>query len=52
LKGPLGFDLVNFVPDYSKSAEENQKAFREAYKRVYGVYPPEPSKPKGPTDKG
>jgi len=38
-----GLDLVGFRPDYSKSAEENLKAYREAYRRVYGEYPPTPN---------
>jgi hypothetical protein len=34
-----GFDLVDSMPDYSKSIEENKKIFAEKYKKVYGVYP-------------
>lgn len=36
---PIGLDLVDFKPDYNKSAEENRKIYRERYKEVYGEYP-------------
>ncbi len=37
-----GLDLINWVPDYTKTLEENQKDFREKYYEVYKEYPPEP----------
>ncbi|NLW45822.1 MAG: hypothetical protein GXY86_00555 [Firmicutes bacterium] len=41
----IGFDLLNWQPDYTKSKEENEEKFRERYYEVYGEYPPnkEPS---------
>ena len=39
---PLGFDLVQFKPDFSQSLEENWKRYREAFFKVYGHYPPDP----------
>ncbi|MDD2401686.1 MAG: hypothetical protein PHD60_05680 [Clostridia bacterium] len=38
---PIGLDLVDNKPDYSKTLEENKKIYRENYKKVYGVYPKE-----------
>ena len=50
-KEVYGLDLVKFTPDYSKSAEETLKAFREAYREVFGEYPPEPSPDGGSSGK-
>jgi hypothetical protein len=36
-----GFDLVDNTPDYNKTVEENNKIYREKYKKVYGKYPEE-----------
>lgn len=36
-----GLDLSNWKPDYTKTKEENDKAFRDAYFNAYGEYPPE-----------
>ncbi len=38
---PLGFDLVDDMPDYSKTPEENEEIYRERFKKVYGRYPGE-----------
>lgn len=43
-KTPIGLDLVDFIPDYNLSADENLKLYREKYRSVYGEYPPEPAK--------
>lgn len=40
---PCGLDLVRFCWDYDKSPEDNLRAYREAYREVYGEYPPPPS---------
>lgn len=45
-KEPIGLDLVDFTPDYSLSAEENLKRYREKYREVYGKYPPKPEEEK------
>jgi len=42
---PIGFDLVDFVPDYTKSWEENWEIYKKRYFEVYGEYPKEPAKP-------
>ena len=39
---PIGLDLVDFEPDYTKTWEENWEIYREKYFKVYGEYPPEP----------
>jgi hypothetical protein len=39
-----GFDLIDFVPDYTKTLEENEEIFRQKYFDVYGEYPPEEKK--------
>lgn len=44
----VGFDLTGFRPDYSKSAEDNLKAMREAYRKAYGRYPEEEPSQKQP----
>lgn len=36
-----GLDMLNWQPDYTKSKKENDQAFREAYFKAYGEYPPE-----------
>lgn len=38
---PLGVDLVNDMPDYTKNKEENEEIYRERYKKAYGKYPEE-----------
>ena len=38
----IGLNLVDYVPDYTKSLEENTKIYRQKYFEVYGEYPPEP----------
>jgi len=43
---PRGLDLIDWRPDYTKSAEENLSAYREAYRKVFGEYPPPPSREK------
>ena len=43
-KEPIGFDLVDVKPDYSKSLEEDAELDRKRYFEVYGEYPPEPEK--------
>ncbi len=40
----LGLDLVAFVPDYTKTLEENEEIWRQKYFDVYGEYPPEEKK--------
>jgi hypothetical protein len=40
---PVGLDLVDGTPDYTKSAEEDQRIYRERFFKVYGRYPGEPS---------
>ena len=42
-KTPIGLDLVDFKPDYTKSEKENLDRYREEYRAVYGEYPPEPA---------
>lgn len=37
---PIGLDLVDNKPDYSKSKEENKKKYIENYKKVFGEEPP------------
>lgn len=41
---PIGFDLVDFVTDYTKTWEENWEAYKLKHFEVYGEYPPEPNK--------
>ncbi len=38
----IGLDLVDYVPDYTKSLEDNTKIYRQKYFETYGEYPPEP----------
>lgn len=38
---PIGLDLVDDKPDYSKTPEENREIYRERFKKVYGRYPGE-----------
>jgi len=38
---PIGLDLVDDKPDYTKSWEENWESYRQRYFDVYGEYPPE-----------
>ncbi len=38
-----GIDLIQWQPDYTKSKEENDEAYRRAYRDVYGKYPPAPT---------
>lgn len=42
----VGLDLVDYVPDYTKSLEENSRVYRQKYFEAYGEYPPEPEKAK------
>jgi hypothetical protein len=42
----IGLDLVDYVPDYTKSLEENTKIYRQKYFEAYGEYPPEPENKK------
>lgn len=56
---PLGLDLVDMTPDYTKSFEENKAIWAKRYKAVHGEWPPwmpEGPKPKqdepGSTDSG
>ncbi|AEF93534.1 hypothetical protein Desca_0647 [Desulfotomaculum nigrificans CO-1-SRB] len=35
----IGCDLVDAMPDYTKSKEENELIYRERYFKVYEVYP-------------
>lgn len=37
-----GIDLMQWRPDYKKSKEENLEAYRKAYRKVHGKYPPAP----------
>jgi hypothetical protein len=37
---PIGLDLVDNKPDYTKSKEEIKKEYRERYKKVHGEEPP------------
>lgn len=37
----IGLDLVDVTPDYSLTAEENRRRYRERYRTVYGEYPPD-----------
>lgn len=37
---PEGLDVVPFTPDWSLTFEENWERYREAYRRIYGEYPP------------
>jgi len=39
---PLGLDLVDWQPDYTKTWEENWEIYREKYFKVYGEYPTDP----------
>ena len=39
---PIGFDLVDFQLDFTKSWKENWEVYRKRYFDVYGEYPPEP----------
>lgn len=41
---PVGLDLVDWRPDYTKSLEENEEILRKKYFEVYGEYPPESKK--------
>jgi len=41
-KENIGLDLVDYVPDYTKSLDENKKIYRQKYFEAYGEYPPEP----------
>ena len=36
-----GLDTFDFITDYTQSKEENEKRYREEYKKHYGEYPPE-----------
>ncbi len=45
-KEPIGVDLVDNMPDYSKTLEENYKEDREKHRKVYGKNPPESEKMK------
>ncbi|MCG8514551.1 MAG: hypothetical protein MI740_10445 [Halanaerobiales bacterium] len=36
----IGFDIVDESIDFNKSKEENNKLYRERYKKVHGEYPP------------
>jgi hypothetical protein len=38
---PIGVDLFDFEPDYTKTPEENEKMWKKKYKEVYGEDPPE-----------
>lgn len=40
----IGLDLVDDTPDYTLTAEEDIKRYREKYRKVYGEYPPAPAK--------
>jgi hypothetical protein len=42
VKGKMGLDLVDYIPDYTKTLEENNKIYRQKYFEAYGEYPPEP----------
>lgn len=35
-KQPIGFDLVDYTPDYTKSLEENKEIIRQREAEVYG----------------
>lgn len=37
----IGVDLVDDMPDYNLTAEENWRRYRERYRAVYGEYPPD-----------
>lgn len=37
---PLGLDLVDMTPDYTKSFEENRAIWAKRYKAVHGEWPP------------
>lgn len=37
---PIGLDLVDGMPVYGKSLEENQEILKQRYLKVYGEYPP------------
>lgn len=41
---PLGLDLVDATPDYSKTPDEDRKEYYERFKKVYGKYPKEMKK--------
>ena len=41
-EAPIGVDLVDYTPDYTKTWKENWEIYREKYFKVYGEYPPEP----------
>ncbi len=38
---PVGVDLFDFKPDYTKTPEENEKMWAKKYREVYGEDPPE-----------
>ncbi|NPV52206.1 MAG: hypothetical protein HPY71_01630 [Firmicutes bacterium] len=38
-KIPVGLDMVDGMPDYTKSLEENKAIYRQRFFEVYGVYP-------------
>lgn len=42
MREPVGLDLVDVTPDYTLTAEEDLQRYRDAYRKVYGEYPPEP----------
>lgn len=37
----LGMDILDDRPNYSKTIKENEKEYREKYKKTYGKYPDE-----------
>lgn len=41
-KEKIGLDLVDYVPDYTKPLEENNKIYRQKHFEAYDEYPPEP----------
>lgn len=40
----IGLDLVDMMPDYTKTFEENWEEYRKRYYKVFGEYPSEPKK--------
>lgn len=50
-KIPIGLDLVDGMPDYTKSLEENKAIYRQRFFEVYGVYPEDLEDEKLPEDK-
>jgi len=38
----IGIDLVDFIPDYAKTWEENWEIYKQKYFDVHGEYPEEP----------